>query len=90
MNVCFQLHLQNLQSLHTKAIVLTAILLFAKFHNNSDERSLGEFLPSFLHILHTFIWFPPFSMKIVKEVKFLSIRHNLDIDPPPVCVITAV
>jgi hypothetical protein len=40
--------------------------------------------------LHTFIWFPPFSMKIVKEVKFLSIRHNLDIDPPPVCVITAV
>jgi len=66
MNVCLQLHLHNLQLLHTKATVLSALLLFAKFHNNPDERCLGKFLPSFLYILHTIIRFPPFSMKIVK------------------------
>jgi hypothetical protein len=27
-------------------------------------------------MLHTFIGFPPLSMKIVKEVMFLFIRHN--------------
>ena len=85
MNVCFQLYLHNLQLPHTKAIVLTALLLFEKFHNNPDERSLGEFLPSFLYILHTFIGFPPFSMKIVKKVKFLSIRHNFR-QKPSTCV----
>jgi hypothetical protein len=40
--------------------------------------------------LHTFTGFPPFSMKIVKEVNFLPLDTILDKDPPPVFVITAV
>jgi hypothetical protein len=36
--------------------------------------------------LHTFIGFPPFSMKTVKEVKFLSIRHNFGQRPRDLCL----
>jgi hypothetical protein len=35
--------------------------------------------------LHTFSRFPPFSMKIVKKIKFLSIRHNFR-QKPATCV----
>lgn len=56
MHVCFQLYLHNSQLLPTKAIVLTALLLFAKFHNNPDKRSRGisSFFPVYLAYLYQF------------------------------------